>query len=207
MRMKPWIAGLLSVVALGLVAEQAMALFWKHCCGRRHGTYICCRPYNAFSPVCFGNLYCDGCCPLQGYGNHHLGASWSPACGAPSLVPNGMHAHAMPGYGYGQWMPQGGPYMASPEPDKGPPPSFTPPPPTPVPPNTSWFNPYNPAPFGVQPASYPPGYYPGYWPHYPMGYWTNAYPPSQYASQYGPAQYGATGVAPPYGPWAAPNGR
>jgi hypothetical protein len=186
MRMKSWIAALFSVAVVGLAAEQALALFWKHkCC--RGGTYICCRPYNAFSPVCFGSIVCDGCSPLQT-------ASVLPAGCFPSFVPNGPHGAHMFGFnGYhgalGYGAAAGGPYMMSPEPDRGPAPSYQAPMPTPVPPNTSWYNPYNPAPFGVQPANYPAGYYPGYWPAYPMGYWTNAYAPS------------------PYGSWGVPSGR
>src|SRR5262249_16474778 len=59
-------AALLSLAALGLATDQASAFFrccrW-HCCNKCCATF-CCRPYNAFTPCCFGSLCCDGCCPF-----------------------------------------------------------------------------------------------------------------------------------------------
>jgi hypothetical protein len=57
-------ASVLSIAALALAAGQAPAWQLFHCCNRCCFSYcVCCRPYNAFSPVCFGNINCVGCCP------------------------------------------------------------------------------------------------------------------------------------------------
>jgi hypothetical protein len=71
MMIKRWGLGLLS--ALGLLlsfAQDSEAFLFHHCCGCHHcDMHICCRQYNAFTPVCFGNVNCIGCCP--------------PTCGFP----------------------------------------------------------------------------------------------------------------------------
>jgi hypothetical protein len=61
-------ASVLSVAALAACAGRAPAWFnlgCHHCCSQ---FCICCRPYNAFSPVCFGNINCVGCCPTVNWG-------------------------------------------------------------------------------------------------------------------------------------------
>ena len=69
MKFTRWAVGIWSAAALLMVAGNADAwLCCHHGCGgccRHHcfETHICCRPYNAFTPICWGNLYCDGCCP------------------------------------------------------------------------------------------------------------------------------------------------
>src|SRR5580658_10342963 len=55
-----------SLCCVGLVTTPAQAWFglfspWNG--HNRYVTHITCRPYNAFTPICWGNLYCDGCCP------------------------------------------------------------------------------------------------------------------------------------------------
>src|SRR5262245_5083536 len=90
MKRKHWIAGLLGVLALGFGVQQAHAWFCKGCCCNKYSTYICCRPYNAFSPVCFGSICCDGCCPLQTCAPPSYNCRWSPSCATPPFCPPGM---------------------------------------------------------------------------------------------------------------------
>jgi hypothetical protein len=69
-------AALLALAVSGFVAAPSFAgtfgLF-PHCgcCGC--GAKFCVRQYNAFSPVCCGTIFCDGCCPFGngcGYGGY-----------------------------------------------------------------------------------------------------------------------------------------
>jgi hypothetical protein len=165
-------ASLLSLAVWALATAEASAWFGccgHHCCGRHCYSYsICCRPYNAFTPVCFGNLYCDGCCmPPSGM--------WQSACGA---------ANPFAGCGAGQWGCEGcGGQLPAPDVIErgGPPPAFTPPAPTPMgsaqplPSNgAGWAWSAGIPPYGmVQPAAYGQAYYPnyynGYYPQMPMG--------------------------------------
>ena len=140
-----------NILALSLLSLCTLALFsgsvdaW--CFHKHHTTRITCRPYNAFTPICWGNLVCDGCCP-------------SPCGVASGCMPMQM------GFGGGCGLP----YMAGgyapapasatdrPMPDIRSTP-YTPPMPMPVPsgPNVS-MNPYQ----GVAQANYnpyPPMYY------------------------------------------------
>jgi hypothetical protein len=58
-------SALVSVAAVGLSASQASAgwLSWLCCGGKCSYKYtVNCRPYNAFTPVCYGNVTCDGAC-------------------------------------------------------------------------------------------------------------------------------------------------
>jgi hypothetical protein len=77
---------LFSLAGLGWSTGQAPAWFCCHKCCNKCSTTLCCHPYNAFSPVCWGNITCCGCCPLQfgccppglgpmtgGYGNGGFG--------------------------------------------------------------------------------------------------------------------------------------
>src|SRR5262245_56186770 len=55
----------LSLATLGLASSDAFAAGCCRCKCKKHCCYsysICCRPYNAFSPICCGNMCCDGCC-------------------------------------------------------------------------------------------------------------------------------------------------
>jgi hypothetical protein len=173
-------AGFLSMAVLGLATAPASALF-HHCCDKCC-SYICCRQYNAFTPVCFGSISCIGCCPI---GN-----------GAPLAYPPGLNGCCDPCAdgccgpscgsgdccGVGE-LPAPGSYpIAPPAKGNGNPnaPSFTPPMPTPAdgnpmpPASTSMRWPSDPRAGQVMPTSFQPGYYPqaypGYWPTMPMPY-------------------------------------
>lgn len=107
MKRKLLALGLFSLCSLALFASESQAFFgllhpyhpnslWhKH---NRYVTHITCRPYNAFTPICWGNLVCDGCNP-------------SP-CGVASGclpmqfgVPPFACGSACPGYGHATDMP------------------------------------------------------------------------------------------------------
>src|SRR6516165_7581412 len=77
MKFTRWAVGLWSLTALLMLAGNADAWLFNHCggchgchshCHHCYETHICCRAYNAFTPICWGNLYCDGCCPNMGGG-------------------------------------------------------------------------------------------------------------------------------------------
>jgi hypothetical protein len=79
-------SAILAVVVSGVLTAQSFAgccfgLIPHHgccgCCGC--GATFCVRQYNAFSPVCCGTVYCDGCCPI---GPGGCGGGCGPAgCG------------------------------------------------------------------------------------------------------------------------------
>ncbi|HZU37358.1 MAG TPA: hypothetical protein VFA18_15650, partial [Gemmataceae bacterium] len=83
----------LSVAGLILSSSQASAWWCHHCChDNKCCTTICLRPYNAFTPVCCGNLSCNGCCPINmtqgccgngacGYGGYGYGGCGNGSCG------------------------------------------------------------------------------------------------------------------------------
>jgi len=154
MRMKRIAIGLLSLAVIGIYAQPSWAWLFHHCGGCKYSTYICCRPYNAFTPVCFGNITGIGCCPIA------LGC-----CQPPPPPPNFCCGPAMcdPCCDGGSCC--SGPGMVLP-PNTG---NFTPPPPTPLPSSVSlWQPPRYPVgqPYNVQQVSYYPGYYPPYNPAY-----------------------------------------
>jgi len=205
--------GFLSLAALLLTGSSANAWFWDHCgpcCRPFHHcfeTHITCRPYNAFTPICWGNLTCDGCCPNpcavasgcnmmpswggcsapQFFGGYAAGCE--PACagcmpGGGMPVYGGMPGGGMPGYSGPAFDPnQGGaPMMPGGQYPQMMPTQI----PSNMPPLMNQTTQYgNPAMyFGVQPASYYPGYYYGYpapyYPNYqamPYGYGSNAQRP------------------------------
>jgi hypothetical protein len=85
-------SAILALVVSGLATVPSFAgccfgLCYHHCgcCGC--GAMFCVRQYNAFSPVCCGTVYCDGCCPFGppggGCGPAGCGLPFSgmPACG------------------------------------------------------------------------------------------------------------------------------
>jgi hypothetical protein len=152
--------GILSLAALGMATAPAPALFhcchWG-CCGKCCQT-ICIRPYNAFTPVCFGSLCCTGCSPLAtcypppalsgppAYGPGFCGDSGCyGADGSMSMLPPG----AVPsGTVSGDATVTGTP-------------TITPPQTTPVsgmPTTQVWPNPMQPG--MVMPTGYPPMMYP-----------------------------------------------
>src|SRR5882724_10277641 len=54
-------AGRERIASMGLLNPCNPCSLWH--CHNRYVTQITCRPYNAFTPICWGNLVCDGCCP------------------------------------------------------------------------------------------------------------------------------------------------
>jgi hypothetical protein len=144
---------LLSLSVLALVAGIANA--W--CCKHRCMTHITCRPYNAFTPICWGNLVCDGCCPSMGNGGCQMPMGVVPwaASGSCGMTGDSWRATDQP----------------RPNPAPG---NYTPPNPMPLPagPGTTMMYP----PMGVYQASY----YPMYMPQYPNYYVPNYYNPYAY---------------------------
>lgn len=71
-----------AVVTAPSFAGCCFGLAYRHigCCGC--GAKFCVRQYNAFSPVCSGTVFCNGCCPF------------GPSCGyggyGPGPYPGGM---------------------------------------------------------------------------------------------------------------------
>jgi hypothetical protein len=179
MRNKFWALGLVSLACLGLAVAEADAFFHhRRGCGLRcHAftTHITCRPYNAFTPICWGNLTCDGCCPNP--------CGVASGCGIPGM--GGMGCGMGYGMGnWGGWSPwdsyasgypscEGGNCpgtITTPAPSATPgQPNFTPPPPAIN--QTMYGYPRGYGYYGVQPVGYYSGYYPGYYPYqYPQGY-------------------------------------
>jgi hypothetical protein len=165
----------LSLIGWAVSAGSASAWELFPCCFHRHYSVIICRPYNAFTPICCGNMVCDGCCP-------------SPfSCGSPCAAPiqrclPPMCAPGCGDYAYASPTPMMSPMMA-PSPTgpglQAPPapggPGFAPPPPTPAQTLNQAAVGVNPqAMYGVQPVGYNPNYYP----QYPMNYYPVNYNPN-----------------------------
>ena len=192
MKFTRWAVGLWSLTALLMLAGNADAWLFNHCggchgchshCHHCYETHICCRAYNAFTPICWGNLYCDGCCPNMGGGGGGCCASmgWSGCapgslCAAPwGVAPQNLACTPYPLYpGYGD-PNQVNPGMLPSVPTSMPlPPGAVPTPPVNnVPPvlNHTAQVPYpGPYYYGMQPQTnfgyYPVGYWPGYNPYY-----------------------------------------
>lgn len=192
---KTLIASAVGLAAFGLLSGAALAWFGKcknSCCAYKYT--ICCKPYNAFSPICCGNMFMEGCCPPFGMG------CAMPGCG-PGFKPMGG-----PGYcgadcfgcesGCLGQLPApttGGtavlPLNPAPSPTPGQP-GFTPPMPTPL----DGSKPLGttptaqgraiPMPYPViQPAGYYPYYPPAYY-AYPAYYGYPAYPQAAYPVVY-----------------------
>jgi hypothetical protein len=172
MRTKRILVAILSLAVVGLSAQPSFAWLLHRCCGCKYSTVICCQPYNAFTPVCFGNITGLGCCPIamsccqQGGPSLPYGAGCDGQCDASYSGPS----TPVPG-------------------------NFTPPPPTPMKGAVSywWNQPQTYAmapqamlpqamvpqamvpPYSVQQTSYYPAYNPGYyWPTAPApmpNYW------------------------------------
>jgi hypothetical protein len=154
----------LSLATVGMASGQAFALGCGcRKCGCCYKFSICCRPYNAFSPICCGNLCCDGCC----------GCCCQPPCGCSLHL--GCNGHAGPDCSCLGHLPAHddhghGPAVTSPAAPAASPPVG--PMPTPLPkgapagpttlqlPAPAYFGP-------VQNATYQPAYYGGY--GMPMG--------------------------------------
>ena len=73
----------LALAVFAFAAPQSFAgcfgLCYNHCgcCGC--GAKFCVRQYNAFSPVCSGTVFCDGCCPFGSGGGG--GPGYGGGCG------------------------------------------------------------------------------------------------------------------------------
>jgi len=202
MKITRWGLGLLSLAVLLASVSDASAWcgLFSHCgpCHHRHHcfeTHITCRPYNAFTPICWGNLTCDGCCPNPcavasgcmmpgGCGPDACGAGFSGGCapggfcGYPGgVLPSyagGYPGGVLPSYA-GVPAPYPGVPMPQPMPTQAP--NYNVPPPV----NNQTTQYGNPAMYyGVQPASYYPGYYYGY----PAAYYPS-YPAMPYGYGYG----------------------
>ena len=180
MKRKILALGLLSLCALTVIASDSQAFFglfnpyspYSFC--NRHNRYvtqITCRPYNAFTPICWGNLVCDGCNP-------------SPCGVASGCLP--LQFGAPPwacGSGCAPYMGGGHDFSRAsdmPMPDIRTQPSFTPPMPMPLPSGPGVSMTYPPA--GVAQANYNPMYMPPY-PNYYMPTYYNPY------QQYQPMPY------------------
>ena len=176
--------GLFSLCSLAMFAGESQAFFgllspyhpsslWhRH---NRYVTHITCRPYNAFTPICWGNLVCDGCNPspcgvASGCLPMQIGVPpWASAgCGMPSMA-----GGYMPSYSQASDMPMmhHGPQMPMPDIRSQP---FMPPAPMPLAPGATMMYP----PTGVSQANYNP-----YMPQQPQYYMPNYYNPYQGWSQ------------------------
>lgn len=176
---------------LALEGDASASFLLRHHL-HKYSTLVVCRPYNAFTPVCYGSVVCDGCCPAPFCGGTppclpqtFPAFMGGPICATPCdpgclpAPPGHAIPVAMPG-------PMMMPHAAAPLPQGLPgqpvlnwaPPAQTPPP------NYSqtsqnWSN------QAVQPAGYYSSYYPNYgyssmpvFPMYPMpapAYWYGGY--------------------------------
>ena len=158
MRMKRTIIVLMGLAAFVASVPQVQAwLCCRHCC--KCSTYICCTPYNAFSPCCCGSICCNGCCPFS------CGPCCAPCCPTPCCGPSLLSSNCCESEGTpcapGYVPPQ-------PMPNASPAPNWAPPAPAPM---------VSQAPMWNMPAVQQTGYYPGYYPAYqPQGYWPVAVP-------------------------------
>ena len=148
--MKRIFLALSSLAVIGISAQPSWAWLFHHCHGCKYSTYICCTPYNAFTPVCFGNINCCGCCPVANWGQQ--------ACG-----PMGC-ASGFDGGGYLGQLPAGAQLVpGQPAPGMSTVP-FQAPMPAPAPGvrPMGYGGPMNPWPVMIQPTGYGPAYNPMY---------------------------------------------
>ncbi len=85
-------SALLAMAVSGFLATSSFAgctfgLCYNHCgcCGC--GAKFCVRQYNAFSPVCSGTVFCDGCCPFGAGIGPGYGGAGGPCAGG--MCPGG----------------------------------------------------------------------------------------------------------------------
>ncbi len=164
-----WVLGLLSLVGVSMSASDASAFLLRHHFRHhRFVTQITCRPYNAFTPICWGNLVCDGCTPNP---CAVAGGCMPMGCGPTGCAPwnnGGSVQQFMPSDSCTTLPTTTG--MAYPAPQAMP--NYT---------AMQYYNHYYPTPAPVQNVGYQ-GYYPGY--QYPAGY--NNYPVNyNYQANYG----------------------
>jgi hypothetical protein len=176
--------GLLSAAALGAFAPESQAWClgcWRdrHCCSR-YSTRLCIRPYNAFSPVAYGNIVADGCMPVNVFGGQ------LPGMGMPSVFGPGFGGGCctsgccVPGCGDSGCLPAPGGFASAPQ-------QGVPGQPLPQGQPGQQFAPPNPQPLGQTRFLMPPavpayGY--GYAPVQPVGYYVPMATP-QYMYGYG----------------------
>jgi|SRR5262245_40203065 len=85
MKAKLFVLTALSLAGAASSAAPASAGWLCHRCHHNNCSMtVICRPYNAFSPACSGNMVCDGCCPFS-----CNGVSGSPELGGPLMGLNG----------------------------------------------------------------------------------------------------------------------
>ncbi len=182
MKRRSLIVSLLTVAVLGLSAHNVCAFFFLKHKLHKYSTYICCKPYNAFTPVCFGSVTCTGCCPSFG-----CPQPCCPPAAAPYVTPPMGHGHChdcMASHAPHYSAPSHPSNEQSPPPaGNGKQPGFTPPAPTPV---AGMYRP------GVHAANYRPAPYPMY------GY-NRAYRPNPYATMGYRPQPGYRPYMPPMG--------
>jgi hypothetical protein len=146
-------AALAALAVMGLSARPASAGAFgliPHCggCGCC-GCNFCIRQYNAFSPVCCGTVYCDGCAPLGSCGPGCFNYGGLPASGPWGCL-NGSCSSQLPPGGVLPSGPSGPILQTLPNPmPKGPPEAS--------------------AGYG-QPSVYSAGYRPAFYPGYGYGY-------------------------------------
>lgn len=109
-------AAILALIVSGVMTSESFA--WgccfgliphRGCCGCCGcGAQFCVRQYNAFSPVCCGTVFCDGCCPFGagggGYGGCGMGAMGGMmpfagtmgGCCGPGGCGNGAYLGSLP---------------------------------------------------------------------------------------------------------------
>jgi hypothetical protein len=203
MKRKILALGLFSLCAVAFFTGESQAWFgplnpyspwsfWN--CHNRYVTQITCRPYNAFTPICWGNLVCDGCCPnpcaVAGGCmpvNMGLPPFAAPGCcgpmgGGPSFAgcgPQGCMGNDMMPLMQPAPMAMPGP---GPMPEIRNQPLFNAPMPQPLPPGPANPNMTMYPPTGVTQANYP--MYPPYNPNYCLPQYYNPYMPQQAAPYY-----------------------
>jgi hypothetical protein len=99
-------SAVLALVVSGFVTAQSFAgccfgLCYKHCgcCGC--GAKFCVRQYNAFSPVCCGSVFCDGCCPFGPGCGYGPGYGAGPCAGGMCPPGGGLNYSGVPACGPG----------------------------------------------------------------------------------------------------------
>jgi hypothetical protein len=142
-------AALVTLALTGLSARPASAgafglIPHGGCCGCC-GCNFCIRQYNAFSPVCCGTVYCDGCMPFGSGAPGCLGYSGFPASGPWNCL-DGSCVGQLPPAEVMPAAPAAPPLQSLPSAmPKGPPAATA-----------------GPAQPGVYSAGYRPAFYPGY---------------------------------------------
>jgi hypothetical protein len=165
---------LLSLSAASLTTGHASAwpCWFDKCCNKKNCATLCIKPYNAFSPVCFGSICCDGCFPLSVHGGHRGSpyGAYGPygACGPQGMCGpmwgdgglDGCDSCAVSQLPAPDTALTGTPQvLPGTNPPNSPPPAPATVPTGTVPTSQAWPNVL---PYGMIQAGYQPAYYPGY---------------------------------------------